>query len=593
MKKDTKQPNAEAMRHSCAHLMAAAVQRLWPEVKFGIGPVIENGFYYDFDMAYRLTDKDLPKIEEKMLELQKEGLVFEQFNKSLDSALNDAKKDKQPYKQELIELIQQTGDTQTVSFYRLGKFVDLCRGPHLHATRDIGPFKLLSVAGAYWRGSEKNPMLQRIYGACFSTQKDLDHFVWQQEEAKKRDHKKIGKALDLFIFIPIVGPGLPIFTARGTVIRQVMEDYLVKIKKKYGLVFVWTPHMARSELYKKSKHWQKYEAMMPPMNIEDDEYVLKPMNCPHHFQIYLSRPRSYRELPLRLAENTTVYRYEKSGELNGLLRVRAVTQDDSHWFVPHDLLDQEIGRALTLSEVIFKDFCLGQYTARVSVRDPNTPDKYIGKSSVWDGAEKELIESVKRKRIQYEIGVGEAAFYGPKIDLLFKDSLGRQWQLSTIQLDFNQPENFDLTYTDSDGSLKRPAILHIAILGSIERFLAILLEHYAGALPVWLCPVQALVIPIADRHVPYARSVYDQLVSANVRSELDARSQTMQAKVRDAQLQKVPFMLIIGDAEQEKKTLSVRLRSGENRGEQPVGRVLLEITRESKEHGTVSQEPIV
>ena len=435
------------LRHSCAHLLAKAVKDLWPGTHNAIGPAIENGFYQDFDFGVRkISDSDLPKIEEKMKEILK---GWEHFDYK-EVTLEEARKlfFENPYKLELAEEFAKGGKKLLTN--NPGNFLDLCKMTHVDSPKkEMQHFKLLKIAGAYWRGSEKNKMLTRIYGTCFPTKQDLEKYLWQQEEAKKRDHKKLGKELELFIFSNSVGPGLPLFMPKGMTIRRVIENYLIKLKESYGHTFVWTPHIARSELYKQSKHWQKYDAMMPPLKIEDDEYTLKPMNCPHHFQIYLATPKSYRDLPLRLAENTTVYRYEKSGVINGLFRVRAVTQDDSHWFVPHELIAQEIDRAIKLTKQIYEDFGLTNFHARISVRDKAHPEKYLGETKNWENAEKELEKSVSVKKIKYEIGEGEAAFYGPKIDFMVEDNLGRQWQLTTIQLDFNQPENFDLSYTDS------------------------------------------------------------------------------------------------------------------------------------------------
>ncbi|MBI2616883.1 threonine--tRNA ligase [Candidatus Gottesmanbacteria bacterium] len=560
----------DTLRHSAAHLLAKAVLELWPGTHNAIGPAIENGFYQDFDMgSTKISESDLPKIEEKMREILPSWNHFEFQEVSLEQAKKIFKEN--PYKVELAKEFAKDG--KALKTNNPGNFLDLCKMGHVdYPSKELKYFKLLSIAGAYWRGNEKNKMLTRIYGTCFPTKDELDTYLWQQEEAKKRDHKKIGKALELFLFSPTVGPGLPIFMPKGEILRRIIEDYLVKLKESYGLQFVWTPHIARTELYKQSKHWHKYDAMMPPLKVEEDEYTLKPMNCPHHFQIYLEKPRSYRDLPLRLAENSTVYRYEKSGVLNGLFRVRSVTQDDSHWFVKYEEVQQEIDRAISLTKEVYDAFGLKNFRARISVRDKSHLEKYLGEGTVWDNAEKELEDAVNSRKIPYEIGTGEAAFYGPKIDFLVKDSLSREWQLTTIQLDFNQPENFDLNYTDADGGQKRPAILHIAIIGATERFLAILIEHYAGKFPLWISPVQVKIIPIADRHNSTALAVFKKLREENIRVELDSRSESMQSKIRDASLQKIPFTVIIGDKEQESSDINtntyvvtVRERSGENR----------------------------
>ncbi|HXS14823.1 MAG TPA: threonine--tRNA ligase [Candidatus Saccharimonadales bacterium] len=552
------------LRHSAAHLFAAAVMELWPDTKITIGPAIENGFYYDADYGnIKLSEEDFPKIEQKMHELVKNWTGFERIEVSEKEARERFQNN--PYKLELIDEI--VGKGEPITLYKSGDFVDLCRGGHdLSPKDDLKHFKLMKLAGAYWRGEEKNKMLTRVYGTAFFTQKELEDYLWQMEEAKKRDHKKLGKELSLFTFSPVVGPGLPLFMPKGYKLRKRILDYLDSVKEEFGYQFVVTPHIARSELYKISKHWQKYDAMMPPLVVEDDEYTMKPMNCPHHFQIYLAEPKSYRDLPLRMGENAVVYRYEKSGEINGLFRVRALTQDDSHWFVPHELLGQEINHAIHLIERIYKDFGLPKFYARISVRDPKNPDKYIGNPKIWDFAEAELLNAVKEKNIPYAIGEGEAAFYGPKIDFMIKDSLGREWQLTTLQLDFNQPENFNLTYTASDGTQKRPAVLHIAVLGSVERFMAIILEHFGGNLPTWLAPIQVMLLPIADRHAEYAQKVAEMLKEEGIRVEVDNSPERLQAKIRNATLQKIPFMGIIGDKEIEGEALSIRKRSGEDLG---------------------------
>lgn len=452
-----------------------------------------------------------------------------------------------------------------------GDFLDLCKMGHVeHPDKELRHFKLLSVAGAYWRGSEKNKMLTRIYGTCFPTKKELDQYLWQQEEAKKRDHRKLGKERELFLISPSVGSGLPLYMPKGFLLRRSLEQWLTLEKEKRGYQFVWTPHIAKSDLYRQSQHWQKYDAMMNPMSIEGEDYVVKPMNCPHHFQIYLERPRSYRDLPLRLAENATVYRYEKTGELNGLFRVRALTQDDTHTFVRHNQIPEEIDRILELTTFVFKTFGFTSYRARISTRDPKIPEKYLGDPTSWDKAEKALEAAVKRHSMEYVIGMGEAAFYGPKIDIMVKDAIGREWQLTTVQLDFNQPENFDMNYINEKGVLDRPAVLHIAILGSFDRFLGILIEHYAGAFPVWLAPVQVAVIPIAERHNEAARNALEVLRNAGLRVELDDRNESMQAKIRDATLQKVPYMAIMGDREVQGGTVSARTRSGEDLKSMPL-----------------------
>lgn len=564
------------LRHSSAHLLAAAVCELWPEALPTIGPPIENGFYYDFDNL-KIADADLPKIEAKMHELVKDWKSFERTEVSETEAKKQFQKNS--YKKELIEEFAKEGAALTT--YKAGKFADLCRGGHIeHPDREVKHFKLLSLAGAYWRGSEKNKMLTRIYGTAFATKVELDAHLAQQEEAKKRDHRKIGKEQELFLISPHVGAGFPLYMPRGFILRRELEAWIMKEKEKRGYQFVWTPHIAKSELYKQSGHWQKYDAMMSPMTIEDEEYVMKPMNCPHHFQIYNERPRSWRDMPLRIAENATVYRYEKAGEVNGLLRVRALTQDDSHIFVRHAQIAEEIDRILDLALFVYKTFGFKDFQARVSTRDPKDPSKYLGEPKNWNLAEKALIDAVKRRKIDYFVGEGEAAFYGPKIDIVVRDAIGREWQLTTCQLDFVQPENFTLRYTNEEGKEEAPAVLHVAILGSVDRFLAILIEHYAGAFPLWLAPVQVAIIPIAERHAKAARMASDALLEAGIRVHLDERSDTMQAKIREATLQKVPYMGIIGDREAANGDIAVRTRAGEDLKAQPLAQFLSRLQEE-------------
>ncbi len=564
------------LRHSSAHLLAAAVLELWPEALPTIGPPIENGFYYDFDNL-KVAEEDFPKIEAKMHELVKDWTSFERTEVDADQAKKQFKNNS--YKKELIEEFAKEGAALTT--YKAGEFSDLCRGGHTeHPDRELKHFKLLSIAGAYWRGSEKNKMLTRIYGTAFATKQELDAYLAQQEEAKKRDHRKIGKEQELFLISPSVGAGFPLYMPRGFIVRRELENWIMKEKEKRGYQFVWTPHIAKGALYKQSGHWQKYDAMMSPMTIEDEEYVMKPMNCPHHFQIYNERPRSWRDMPLRIAENATVYRYEKTGEVNGLLRVRALTQDDSHIFVRHAQIAQEIDRILDLALFVYKTFGFKDFKARVSIRDPKDSSKYLGEPKNWDLAEKALIDAVKRRKIDYFVGEGEAAFYGPKIDIVVRDAIGREWQLTTCQLDFVQPENFTLRYTNEEGKEEAPAVLHVAILGSVDRFLAILIEHYAGAFPLWLAPVQATIIPIAERHAKAARMAQDTLLEAGIRVHLDERSDTMQAKIREATLQKVPYMGIIGDREAANGQIAVRTRAGEDLKAQPLAQFLSRLKEE-------------
>lgn len=575
------QDDLNHLRHSTAHLLAAAVLELYPNTKPTIGPAIDSGFYYDFDFGeVKLSETDLPKIEQKMHEIVKTWDKFERIEVAQETAIKQFSKNE--YKKELIDELVKTNEQ--ISFYKSGNFTDLCRGGHTDSpNKELKHFKLLSIAGAYWRGSEKNKMLTRIYGTAFSTKKELDDYLTQQEEAKKRDHRKIGKEQELFLISQEVGSGFPIYMPKGFLLRRALEAWLTKEKEQRGYKFVWTPHLGKSDLYKKSGHWQKYDAMFNPMKLDEEEYVVKPMNCPHHFQIYLERPRSYKELPLRIAENATVYRYEKAGELNGLLRVRALTQDDSHIIVRHDQIADEINNILELTFKVYKTFGFSNYRARISVRDRNHPEKYLGKPETWDKAEKALIDAVKKHNIGYFVGEGEAAFYGPKIDLMVKDAIGREWQLTTCQLDFVQPENFNMNYINEEGKEERPAVLHVAVLGSVDRFLGILIEHYAGNFPTWLAPIQVKTLPIADRHLDYANKVAGELRKANIRAEVDERSERLSAKIRDAQLNKVNYMLIVGDKEEEANLVSQRGRSGKDYGQVKLEEFITNIKQEIDE----------
>lgn len=561
------------LRHTAAHLLAKSVKELYPGAKNAIGPAIEHGFYQDFDMGkYKISDEDLPKIEQKMRENLPSWTHFV-FN---EITLSDARKlfKDNPYKVEMAEEFAKGGKKLLTN--DPGNFLDLCKMGHVeNPSRELKHFKLLKVTGAYWRGDEKNKMLTRIYGTAFQTKKELEKYLWQQEEALKRDHKKIGREQELFIISEDVGPGFPIFLPQGALLRRIIEDYIIAVKRARNYQFVWSPHIARSKLYMTSGHWKKYDAMFNPMKLDEEEYVLKAMNCPHHFQVYLSKPRSYRDLPLRIAENGTVYRYEKSGVLNGLFRVRALTIDDTHTFVRHDQIEEEYKKVLDLIRKIMSDFGFSKYKMRVSVRDEKHKEKYMGNEKLWNIAEKAIKNVAQKSGIPWYEGPGEAAFYGPKLDLMFEDALGREWQCSTAQLDFVQPENFDMHFIDNKGKTARPAILHIAILGSVERFMGILIEHYGGKFPSWLSPVQLKIIPISDRHNEFANRIKNIMSENGLRIEVDDRNETMQGKIRDATLQKVPYMGIIGDKEMEKSGIdkpegtyiSVRSRDGKNLGQ--------------------------
>ena len=546
------------MRHSAAHVMADAVMQLFPEAKIGIGPPTDEGFYYDFQVSRPFTPDDLERIEARMREtvsgaspLEKEVISREQARELFGS---------QPYKLELIDGIP---TDEPLSTYCHGGFVDLCQGPHVESTGKIPAFKLLTVAGAYWRGDENRTMLQRIYGTAFESTTALEEYLKLLEEAEKRDHRRLGRQLDLFSIHEDVGPGLIIWHPKGGRVRTIIQDYWQELHDKHNYHVVYSPHVGRSRLWRTSGHLDFYsESMYPPMDIEGQEYYLKPMNCPFHIMIYRSALRSYRELPIRYAELGTVYRYERSGVLHGLMRVRGFTQDDAHIFCSPDQVEDEVLGVLDLTFELLDTFGFTDYAISLSSR----PEKYVGEPDMWDHATQSLARALEVRNLDYDMDEGGGAFYGPKIDIKIKDALGREWQCTTVQFDFNLPERFDLNFQGSDGGQHRPYMVHRAILGSIERFLGILVEHYAGAFPLWLAPVQAVVIPIADRHIDYALQTKEVLRSQGFRVEVDARGERMNLKIRDAQLQKVPYMLIVGDAEMAEGSVSVRLRSEENLG---------------------------
>jgi threonyl-tRNA synthetase len=542
--------------HSSAHLMAEAVESLFPGTKFGIGPSIENGFYYDIDVGdHALTADDLVHIEEKMRELAKRNVAFERKEVSWQEAVDYFKKKGDQYKLDLLEELK----NEAITFYKSGNFVDLCYGPHIPSTGAIKVVKLLNVAGAYWRGSEKNKMLQRIYGITFPTQEELDNYLYRLEEARRRDHRKLGAELEIFLLTPKVGGGLPIWLPKGTVIRETLENFLREEQKKRGYLPVVTPHIGNIDLYKTSGHYPYFkDSQFAPIKVEDEEYLLKPMNCPHHFQIYLSKPRSYRDLPIRLAEFGTVYRYEQSGELNGLTRVRSFTIDDSHMFVRPDQLKDELCGVIDLIKFVFSTLGLKEFSTRLSFRDPKNTEKYGGADELWIRAEKEIQEAAELKSLRYSIGIGEAAFYGPKIDFIFRDALGRTWQLGTVQVDYVMPERFNLEYVGTDGQKHRPVVIHRAPFGSLERLIGMLIEHYAGEFPLWLSPVQVAVLPITDGLLGYAQTVIEELKQKNVRVELDDRNEKVSYKIRDWETKKVPYMLVLGKKEEVGRSVSVR-----------------------------------
>ncbi|OGM76407.1 threonine--tRNA ligase [Candidatus Woesebacteria bacterium RIFOXYA1_FULL_43_16] len=571
----------EPLRHSTAHLLAAAVTELWPNAKPTLGPAIADGFYYDFDFGNaKISEEDFPKIEERMHTIIKTWKGFEKNVLTKEEALKEFADN--PYKKELIE--EHSKDSDGLTVYQSGGFRDLCRGGHSTDPKEIKYFKLLSVAGAYWRGDEKQKMLTRIYGTVFPTQKELDEYLTLQEEAKKRDHRKLGRELDLFTFSELVGAGLPLYTPKGALLRRLVNDYVESVQAAQGYTQVWTPQIAKAELFKTSGHYDKYKDSMFKVtsNYSEEEYFLKPMNCPQHTQIYASKARSYRDLPIRLTDFAMLYRDEKPGELSGLARVRAFSQDDCHVFCREDQVDLEVDMALAMTKEIMKTFGLS-YKYRLSTHDPEHPEKYIGDPKVWEKTEEWAEKIMKRNKIEYIDGPGEAAFYAPKMDLIAKDSLGREWQLSTIQIDFFLPERFDLEYVDSDGAKKRPVMIHRAIVGSPERFLMVLIEHFAGNFPTWLAPVQVKMLPITERNLEYAVRVAKILKDNGIRVEVDDRSERLQAKIRDAQLEKAAYMLIVGDKEEKEESVSKRGRSGKDYGPQPLEKFVEDIKKEIEE----------
>ncbi|MBR5845195.1 MAG: threonine--tRNA ligase [Rikenellaceae bacterium] len=555
-----------AFWHTSSHLLAEALEALYPGIKFGIGPAIENGFYYDVDCPVPITESDLPRIEQKMTELArtKEAVVRTEVAKA--EALRTFTEKGDQYKVELIEALEDG----TISFYTNGAFTDLCRGPHLPNTGLIKAIKLTSVAGAYWRGDEKRQMLTRIYGISFPKKSMLDEYLVMMEEAKKRDHRKLGKELELFAFSQRVGQGLPLWLPKGAALRDRLEQFLRRVQKAYGYQQVITPHIGNKELYVTSGHYAKYgKDSFQPIHtpIEGEEYLLKPMNCPHHCEIYKTKPRSYKDLPLRLAEFGTVYRYEQSGELHGLTRVRGFTQDDAHMFVRPDQLLEEFEKVIDIILYIFKTLKFDNYTAQVSLRDPNNKEKYIGSDENWEKAEQAIIDAAKEKGLNTVVEYGEAAFYGPKLDFMVKDAIGRKWQLGTIQVDYNLPERFDLTYTGADDKPHRPIMIHRAPFGSMERFVAVLLEHTAGKFPLWLSPDQVAVLPISEKFNDYAEKVTDYLNRNDVRAQIDNRNEKIGRKIRDNELKRIPYLLIVGEKEQADGLVSVRVQGEGDKGQ--------------------------
>ncbi len=594
MSDDYKNSFLYRLRHSASHVMAQAVLEMFPDGKLAIGPAIDDGFYYDFDLPRTLTPEDLEKIEARMREIIKEDHPFVYREVSADEAR--AFFQDQPYKIELINDLEKGGVDEDgepikgavkMSFYTHGPFTDLCRGPHVERTGQINPdaIKLLNTAGAYWRGSEANPMLQRIYGTAFETAKELEEYLAWRAEVDKRDHRKLGRQLDLFSTNPELGGGLVLWHPKGGMIRHIAEAFCKEEHLKGGYDLVYSPHIGRAHLWDISGHLTWYrDGMYSPMDIDGQDYYIKPMNCPFHIMIYKSSIRSYRDLPLRYAEWGTVYRYERGGVLHGLLRVRGFTQDDAHLFCRPDQMPEEIDRVLNFCLHILRSFGFTNFQAYLSTRNP---DKAAGDPAQWEAPTEALRQALIRANIPYAVDEGGAAFYGPKIDLKIKDAIGREWQLSTIQFDFNLPERFKLTYVGEDGQEHQPYMIHRALLGSMERFFGVLIEHYGGAFPVWLAPVQVRLIPIADRHVEYARQIADALRAEGIRVEIDDSDSRMNAKIREAQLQKIPYMLVLGDKEQQAGAVNIRLRNNEQLGAKPLAEFIALVQEAVKTHANV------
>jgi len=569
-----------AFWHSSAHVLAEALEVLYPGVKFGIGPSIENGFYYDVDLGDRiLSDNDLPAIEKKMQDLISQKLVFSRSDISKNDALEFFKTKKDEYKVELISDLEDG----TITLYKQGNFTDLCRGPHLPDTSKIKAVKLLSLAGAYWRGDETRKQLTRVYGITFPKKKLLDEYLVMLEEAKKRDHRKIGKELELFTFSNKVGLGLPLWLPKGAQLRERLEQFLKKVQLAHGYEPVITPHIGHKDLYVTSGHYAKYgQDSFQPIKTpnEGEEFLLKPMNCPHHCEIYKSKPHSYKELPIRYSEFGTVYRYEQSGELHGLTRVRGFTQDDAHIFCKPDQLKDEFAKVIDIVMYIFNTLAFDDFVTQISLRDPNNPDKYIGSDENWEKAENAILEVTKQKGLETIIEYGEAAFYGPKLDFIVKDALGRKWQLGTIQVDYNLPERFDLEYVGQDNQKHRPVMIHRAPFGSMERFVAVLIEHTAGKFPLWLTPDQAIILPISEKYNNYAQKVSNLLNISEIRTLVDERNEKIGKKIRDNELKRIPFLLIVGENEENDGTISVRKQGGDDKGVMSIDDFVKLVTQE-------------
>jgi len=583
-----------AMRHSLAHITAAAVQRIWPEAKFGVGPVVENGFYYDIDLGEKkISEANFAKIEKQMRGIIEYGDAFERFEMPIDQAIDWARQNNQPYKEELLNDLKRSGTTiakdldvselglatdgesaiENVSFYKNGNFVDLCRGPHVENTKDVGAFKLLRVAGAYWRGKDTNPQMQRLYGVAFATQEELDQHLERLEQAKLRDHRKLGKELDLYTISNLVGPGLPLFTPRGTVLRDIMSGYSNQLRQSFGFEKVFTPHITKKDLYETSGHWAKFgdELFLVTSQETSDNFALKPMNCPHHTQIYASQPRSYKDMPIRYLETTTDYRDEKTGELGGLNRVRALTQDDSHVFARPDQIEQEINNLLASARELYSTIDM-KLRVRLSYRDEG--EGYLGDVALWESAQSQLKAAVIANELEFYEQDGEAAFYGPKIDFMATDAIGREHQVATVQLDFVQPGRFGLTYTDQDGTAQTPVMIHCALLGSIERFLSVFIEHTGGWFPFWAAPEQIRILTINDTVLDYVGEIKDVLNGVvlmtplkynELRVHVDDRNESLGKKIREATMWKIPAQLIVGQQDKDNREVSVRTQAGEEK----------------------------
>ena len=575
--------------HSSAHLMAEAIEQLYTGVKFGIGPSIENGFYYDVDFGTNvITEEDLSKIEKRMMELASQKQAFERVDVSKAEAMKHFTDKGDEYKQELISELEDG----TITYYKTGTFTDLCRGPHIPDTSCIKAIKLLSIAGAYWRGDEKRKQLTRIYGITFLKKKELEEYLVLLEEAKKRDHRKLGKELELFMFSEMVGKGLPMWLPKGTALRLRLQEFLTKIQKQYGYEQVMTPHIGNKQLYETSGHWDHYghDSFQPITTPEEGEvYLLKPMNCPHHCMIYKWQPRSYKDLPLRLAEFGTVYRYEQSGELHGLTRVRSFTQDDAHIFCRPDQVKDEFIRVMEIIEIIFKALKFDNFEAQISLRDPEDTEKYVGTDENWERAEAAIVEACKEKGLPAVVEYGEAAFYGPKLDFMVKDALGRRWQLGTIQVDYNLPERFDLSYIGSDNEKHRPVMVHRAPFGSMERFVAVLLEHCAGDFPLWLTPDQVMILPVSEKYHDYAEKLNELLKRNEIRTLIDMRSEKIGRKIRDAEMKKVPYMLIVGEKEMNENAVSVRKHGQGDLGSMSVEDFIAMIDKQVKDEQNIEK----